>query len=44
MTQDKARKAAVRARMAATGEPYTEAARRLANQVSPQAVLDEAGI
>ena len=42
MTQDKARKAAVRARMAQTGESYTEAARQLANPVSPQAVLDAA--
>jgi hypothetical protein len=40
MTQDKARKAAVRARMAQTGEPYTEAARQLTDPVSPQAVLD----
>jgi hypothetical protein len=42
MTQDKARKAAARARMAATGEPYAEAARQLANQPDPQAVLDAA--
>ena len=40
MTQDKARKAAVRVRMAETGESYAEAARQLANQVSAQAVLD----
>src|SRR5690348_3043432 len=42
MTQDKARKAAVRARMAVTGESYTEAARQLANPVSAEAVLDAA--
>jgi 8-oxo-dGTP diphosphatase len=35
MTQDKSRKAAIRARMAATGEPYTLAARRLAEQHDP---------
>jgi hypothetical protein len=40
VTQDQARKAAVRARMAATGESYIEAARQLANPVNPQAVLD----
>ena len=40
MTQDKARKAAVRVRMAETGESYAEAARQLANPVSAQAVLD----
>jgi hypothetical protein len=39
MTQDKARKATVRARMAQTGESYTEAARQLADPVSPQDVL-----
>lgn len=32
MTADKARKRAIRRRMAQTGEPYTEAARRLAEQ------------
>ena len=42
MTQDKARKAAVRARMAQTGESYTEADRQLADPVSPQDVLDGA--
>jgi len=42
MTQDKARKAAVRARMAQIGEPYTEAARQLTDPVSPQDVLDGA--
>jgi hypothetical protein len=42
MTQDKARKTAVRARMAATGESYTEAARQLASPADPQAVLDAA--
>jgi hypothetical protein len=42
MTQDKARKAAVRTRMAQTGESYTEAARQLADPVSPQDVLDAA--
>src|SRR5208283_590881 len=42
MTQDKARKAAARARMAQTGQSYTEAARQLADPVSPQDVLDAA--
>jgi hypothetical protein len=42
MTQDKARKAAVRARMAETGESYTEAVRRLATPLSAQSVLDAA--
>ena len=42
MTQDKARNAAVRARMAETGESYTEAVRQLADPVSAQAVLDAA--
>jgi hypothetical protein len=42
MTQDKARKAAVRARMAETGESYTEAARHHTGPVSAQAVLDAA--
>jgi hypothetical protein len=38
MTQNKARKAAIRARMAQTGEPYSAAARRLAEQTpSPPA-------
>ena len=32
MTQDRARKKAVRARMAASGEPYSVAARKLAGQ------------
>jgi hypothetical protein len=40
MTQDRARKAAVRARMAETGESYTEAARQLAKPVTVQAILD----
>lgn len=45
MTQDRARKAAVRARifnreMAETGESYTEAARQLAKPVTVQATLD----
>jgi 8-oxo-dGTP diphosphatase len=35
MTQDKSRKAVIRARMAATGEPYTESARRLDEQHDP---------
>jgi hypothetical protein len=39
MTQDKARKTAVRERMAVTGESYTQAARELANQVNPEAVF-----
>ena len=34
MTENKARKAAIRARMAETGEPYTEAARRLDEQTA----------
>lgn len=42
MTQDKARKAAARARMAHTGGSYTEAARQLAGPVSPQDVLNAA--
>ena len=42
MIQDEARKAEVRARMAQTGESYTEAGRRLADPVRPQAVLDAA--
>lgn len=37
MTDDKARKTAIRARMAETGEPYTEAARRLAEQTTDSA-------
>jgi len=36
MTQDKSRKAVIRARMAATGEPYTESARRLDEQHDPE--------
>ncbi|NKY53930.1 hypothetical protein [Nocardia vermiculata] len=35
MTSDKARKAKVRARMARTGEPYSEAARQLDQSTSP---------
>lgn len=34
MTQDRARKQAIRARMAATGEPYSVAARHLAGQAT----------
>lgn len=34
MTENKARKAAIRARMAETGEPYTEVARRLDDQTA----------
>ena len=34
MTENKARKVAIRARMAKTGEPYTEAARRLDEQTA----------
>lgn len=40
MTQNKGRKAAVRARMAQTGESYTEAARQLARPITKQAVLE----
>ncbi|SUH71850.1 Uncharacterised protein [Nocardia africana] len=35
MTSDKARKAKVRARMARTGEPYSEAARQLDQSTAP---------
>lgn len=48
MTQDKARKAEIRARMARTGETYTQAARRHGDRPEPslppvEAILAEAG-
>jgi hypothetical protein len=48
MTQDKARKAAIRARMARTGETYTQAARRLGDRPEStlppvETILAEAG-
>ena len=41
MTQNRDRKGKIRARMAATGEPYTEAARHIGAGPSPAA--DSAG-
>jgi hypothetical protein len=39
MTVARSRKTAIRARMAATGEPFSVAARRLVNRPPPQAAV-----
>ena len=43
MTQHKDRKAKIRARMAATGEPYTEAAHHVGEAAGPPLAADSTG-
>ena len=43
MTQNRDRKAKIRARMAATGEPYTEAARHVGEAAGPPLAADSTG-